>query len=86
MALPREPLTDAEGRRMLKDWRSAAYGGMLSQFIMQAMAEPTPHVVRYRADSGTHYTPPAEFYWGVGRKPGPSDCLWIIPGTLEKRM
>jgi len=44
------------------------------------MTERWPHYVHYRGKGKPNYCPPDTF--GFLGKPGPSDCDWIVPGTL----
>jgi len=89
MALLNRPITEDEARKMIADWRRSLYGAPIKTFYdmyLAAIADPTPHVVRYNAAfNNVTYVPPASFYWGQGRK-SVSDCLWIVPGTHEKEL
>jgi hypothetical protein len=87
MALLSRPLTEAEARKMIADWRQDwPKIPTFYDMLVEAINNPTPHVVRYYAtDWLTEYTPPKEFYWGV-RTSTPSDCTWIVPGTLERKI
>lgn len=72
-------------QEIVKLWRECLEWPAMSSFcdlLMEAMSEPAPHVVRYLADGGMHYTSPKEFYIGRSAR-GPSDCVWIIPGTCK---
>lgn len=80
MALINRPLTDDEARQMLVSWREG-WPQYPTLWDMIRDAGPTPHVVRYHRDTGVHYTPPTHFYMGR-----PSDCTWIVPGTLERKI
>jgi hypothetical protein len=81
MALPRNA---EQARVMLEAWRNAnkdirhaiMYGG--GAFFD---SEPLPHKVYYRGGKVT-YLPP-DRYMLRRHKPSPSDCVWIVPGTLD---
>lgn len=49
--------------------------------VMVAMHEPWPHKVYYHLARVT-YVDPSHYLWS-GYEMGPSDCAWIVPGTLE---
>lgn len=85
MALINRPLTEDEARQLVADWRKG--WPLIPSFydlLAEALREPTPHVVRYRADEGVRYSPPTEFYISRRRRTLSSDCVWIVPSTLEK--
>jgi len=52
--------------------------------LFEMIAEPWPHLVYYRHGRVT-YVPPDRFLFQTSPH-GPSDCTWIVPGTLEKRL
>lgn len=88
MALLNRSLTENEARDFISDWRK--YRGHhitgLWNMLEKFRNEPTPHIVRYAAHCGITYTPPTEFYWNAERRNSPSDCTWIVPGTLERKL
>lgn len=85
MALLDRPLTYDEVRELLltPQGHERSWLHELSWFH-ELFNNPAPHVVRYRVNDGVHYTPPQEFYVGRRVEKSPSDCLWIVPGTLER--
>lgn len=86
MALINRPLTEDEARKMLGDWRKSSQGQPIASFYtkyQKAMEEPTPHIVTY-AEGRFYYTPPNEVLFGLSSYVGsPSNCTWIVPGTLD---
>lgn len=55
------------------------------RFPLPDPREPWPHYVHYSVGirlGRTTYTPPDSFYF-TRSKPGPSDCVWIVPGTAR---
>jgi hypothetical protein len=87
MALLNRPFTEAEARKIAADWRRDwPKIPTFYDMLLEAINDPTPHVVRYNAHFGTHtYVPPEVFYWSA-ELPSPSDCEWIVPGTLERKI
>lgn len=81
MALINRPLTEAEVDKMLADYReSSPHVASLWDSLVRLTLEPTPHKVHYIASDGVRYVPPNEFWFDI-RPDGPSDCVWIVPGT-----
>jgi uncharacterized LabA/DUF88 family protein len=56
-----------------------AYDGFID---MLTQPEPRPHQVYCRYGRHT-YVPPSSFMFDIGPH-GPFDCVWIVPGTLER--
>lgn len=80
MALINCPLTEAEVDKMLADYREGFPRiASLWDRLLNETLEPTPHYVRYHRGRVT-YTPP-ELVFIRERPYGPSDCVWIVPGT-----
>lgn len=81
MALINRPLTEDEVDAMLASYREGFphIASLWDRFVNET-TEPKLHVVRYSVNLGVRYCPPTEFHWST-RKPGPSDCVWIVPGT-----
>jgi hypothetical protein len=81
MALLNRPLTEDEARKMRADWREGwPKIPSFYDMLVEAVNNPTPHVVRYNAtDDRVIHVPPTHFY-AHGHK-SPSDCEWIVPGT-----
>lgn len=53
--------------------------------FINAMYEDPPHRVHYQAwwDPHVRYESPLAYVWKYGLLPSPSDCVWIVPGTLK---
>lgn len=81
------PLTEEEAARMIADWRREwPKIRTFYDILQEALANPTPHVVRYSADVGVTYTPPDRLYIGCRKHLSlPSDCEWIVPGTHDAK-
>lgn len=84
MALPTQPLDTWALASLLKT--SYAPSNWLWDMIENARKNPTPHRVEYAADAPEGwqrfcYVTPDKFY--VRLCNGPSDCEWIVPGTLK---
>lgn len=61
-------------------------------FFFDCMSEiingPWPHMVTYRPKELPRpvYVSPDQFRWHRQDSRSPSDCLWIVPGTMERRL
>lgn len=83
MALLNRPLTEDEARKMLADWR-VGYPKLVSLWSM--VNEPMPHTVQYEpVREKPMYISPDRFYCRTIFR-NPSDCTWIVPGTLERKL
>lgn len=80
MALGNWPLSPAEIRSVLEMPLSREFFAASEQFWP---ADPWPHMVHYRSGRMT-YVDPKTFLWTDERR-SPSDCVWIVPGTAERR-
>lgn len=80
MALRIAPLTEEEARKALEDWR-LGYPKLQTYWtlLQEALEDPTPHVVHYRAGRYWYHRP--ENFQLLPRQRSPSDCTWIVPGT-----
>jgi hypothetical protein len=75
------------------DWSKLPEGAIADAVGTPYKPAPWPHMVHYRARRSHWiqqpgrcvYTSPDEFFWDT-KPEGPSDCTWIVPGTLEKRL
>jgi len=91
MALPRTPeqyQLMVELAREAIAHPAAPYSNEFFEMLMRR--QPWPHMVSYRADAPrgarTHiYCDPDTFLFIKGKE-GPSDSLWIVPGTLERQL
>jgi len=54
-----------------------------ARWAFKTMLEPWPHKVYYHR-GWISYVDPQHVFWS-GDLPGPSDCVWIVPGTLERQ-
>ena len=85
MALPQKPLTEDAAREMVEAWRKSLYGAPIVS-LWDLISEPTPHKVHYESGK-VLYVKPANFFFGLPcRTKSPSDCTWIVPGTLERKI
>lgn len=80
MALGKWPFSPAEIRSMLEAPLARDFFCASEMFCQ---TEPWPHMVHYRGTRVT-YIDPKTFLWTDDRR-GPSDCVWIVPGTAERR-
>lgn len=80
MATLNRPLTEAEVI-MLRDSISAPCPPGIDW--LAAMYEPRHCRVYYHAGRHT-YINPEHFYWSSAT-PSPSDCEWMVPGTVHER-
>lgn len=81
MALRNRPMTEDEARKMLADWR-VGYPKLVSLWSM--VKEPTPHTVNYRTGRMYYHAP--HHFPILPKQRSPSDCTWIVPGTLERKL
>jgi len=51
--------------------------------LFDLLDEPYPHYVHYYGDEPL-YVPPTHFHFRSWV--GATDCVWIVPGTLERRL
>jgi hypothetical protein len=67
----------AEFRRSLKAPYRPCHVG-----IFDLMSEPWPHYVHYYGGGEPFHVSPEHFHFRS--HVGPTDCFWIVPGTLER--
>lgn len=84
MALLNRPMTEQEACEMLDSWKRTGPGAFRS-LLWELLSEPAPHVVHYRNTNIT-YVSPDRFL--IHRIPDicPSSSVWIVPGTLERKL
>lgn len=80
MALLNRPLTEDEAREMLQSWRQSDFGISFTHLLCEVLNNPTPHQVVYTGAKHI-YVPPTNFPWLQ-----PGDNVWIVPGTLERKL
>lgn len=83
MALINRPVTEDEARKMLEAWREYERTVPIAS-IWALMSEITPHTVNYRACRMYYHAP--HHFPILPKQRGPSDCTWIVPGTLEREL
>lgn len=87
MALLNRPMTEDEARKLIAAWRKG-WPAIPSFYDMleEALREPAPHVVHYHTGyyADCVYISPKQFYASARLRL--SDCVWIVPGTLERRI
>lgn len=80
MALGRWPFSPAEIRAMIETPLSRDFYAAGDMFFPR---DPWPHIVYYRKGKVTYV--PSDHFLFTDNQRGPSDCIWIVSGTAERR-